>query len=230
MSDVPPYDALLLVSFGGRRAWPTSRPFLEHVSAGRRSPGAQARGGPPLRAVRGVSPDQRPEPGAHRRSPRGARPRTARGYRSTGATGTGIPFLADTLRAMAGDGVRRALAFVTSAYSSYSGCRQYLEDIARARAEVGPPAPIVDKLRVFHTTRVRRGQRRPVREASAPCRRPPPAAADRVHRPQHPGGDGAGPTTRPSCARRAPWSRPAAPHAPWALVYQSRSGPPQSRG
>jgi ferrochelatase len=51
---------------------------------------------------------------------------------------------------MARDGVRRALAFVTSAYSSYSGCRQYLEDLARAREEVGPTAPIVDKLRVFH--------------------------------------------------------------------------------
>src|SRR5262245_1260115 len=60
------------------------------------------------------------------------------------------PFLAETLRMMAGDGVKRALAVVTSAYSSYSGCRQYLEDIARARAEIGPEAPIVDKLRVFH--------------------------------------------------------------------------------
>jgi ferrochelatase len=60
------------------------------------------------------------------------------------------PFLADTLREMAGDGVRRALAFVTSAYSSWSGCRQYLDDIERARAEVGESAPEVDKLRVFY--------------------------------------------------------------------------------
>jgi len=59
------------------------------------------------------------------------------------------PFLADTLRKMEQDGVRRALAFVTSAYCSYSGCRQYLEDIARARALVGPGAPTVEKLRVF---------------------------------------------------------------------------------
>jgi ferrochelatase len=55
----------------------------------------------------------------------------------------------DTLRQMAGDGVRRALAFVTSAYSSYSSCRQYLEDIERARQDVGPEAPAVDKLRPF---------------------------------------------------------------------------------
>ena len=59
------------------------------------------------------------------------------------------PMLADTLRQMKADGVRRALAFVTSAYSSYSGCRQYREDIARAQAEVGERAPEVEKLRVF---------------------------------------------------------------------------------
>lgn len=56
------------------------------------------------------------------------------------------PLLADTLRRMRDDGRRRALAFATSAFSSYSGCRQYREDIARARAEA-PGAPQVDKLR-----------------------------------------------------------------------------------
>jgi ferrochelatase len=60
------------------------------------------------------------------------------------------PFLADTLRQMQADGVKRALAFVTSVFSSYSGCRQYLEDIDRARAEVGEAAPQVDKLRSFY--------------------------------------------------------------------------------
>jgi ferrochelatase len=57
--------------------------------------------------------------------------------------------LADTLRQMSADGIRRAVAFVTSAFSSYSGCRQYRENIAAAQAEVGPHAPRVDKLRVF---------------------------------------------------------------------------------
>jgi ferrochelatase len=47
------------------------------------------------------------------------------------------------------DGVRRALGFVTSAYSSYSGCRQYRENITQAQREVGEGAPEVDKLRVF---------------------------------------------------------------------------------
>jgi len=60
------------------------------------------------------------------------------------------PLLADTLRQMKADGVRRAFAFVTSAYSSYSGCRQYLEDIARARAAAGYGALEVLKLRAFY--------------------------------------------------------------------------------
>ncbi|HEX6896638.1 MAG TPA: ferrochelatase [Bryobacteraceae bacterium] len=60
------------------------------------------------------------------------------------------PFLTDTLRQMQADGVKRAIAFVTSVFSSYSGCRQYLEDIQRARAEIGPGAPEVDKLRSFY--------------------------------------------------------------------------------
>jgi ferrochelatase len=60
------------------------------------------------------------------------------------------PLLADTVRQMAADGVRHALCFVTSAFGSYSGCRQYLEDIARARAEVGAAAPQIEKLRSFH--------------------------------------------------------------------------------
>jgi len=60
------------------------------------------------------------------------------------------PMLPETLRRMKSDGVRNALAFVTSAYSSYSGCRQYLEDIARAQEAVGEGAPLVNKIRVFY--------------------------------------------------------------------------------
>lgn len=60
------------------------------------------------------------------------------------------PMLEDTLRQMSKDGVKRAIAFVTSAFNSYSGCRQYLEDVERARAAVGDQAPIIDKLRGFH--------------------------------------------------------------------------------
>ena len=44
------------------------------------------------------------------------------------------PMLTDTLRQMSDDGVKRAIAFATSAFGSYSGCRQYQEDIEKARA------------------------------------------------------------------------------------------------
>ncbi|MFB9322408.1 ferrochelatase [Cryptosporangium minutisporangium] len=60
------------------------------------------------------------------------------------------PMLADTLRQMRADGVQRALAFATSAYSSYSSCRQYRDDIVTAREEVGADAPVVEKLRHFY--------------------------------------------------------------------------------
>jgi ferrochelatase len=58
--------------------------------------------------------------------------------------------LADTMQRMADDGVQRAIAFVTSAFSCYSGCRQYREDIQRAREMVGAGAPEIEKLRVFY--------------------------------------------------------------------------------
>jgi ferrochelatase len=60
------------------------------------------------------------------------------------------PLLPDTLAQMKRDGVKRALAFFTSAFSSYSGCRQYRENIAVAQTEVGEGAPAVDKLRMFY--------------------------------------------------------------------------------
>lgn len=60
------------------------------------------------------------------------------------------PMLADTLAKMRDDGITHALAFVTSAFSSYSGCRQYRENIAAAQAAVGEGAPRIDKLRGFH--------------------------------------------------------------------------------
>ncbi len=59
------------------------------------------------------------------------------------------PFLRDAIRQMRDDGIQHALVFVTSAYSSYSGCRQYRENIAAAQSEV-EGAPKIDKLRVFY--------------------------------------------------------------------------------
>jgi ferrochelatase len=58
--------------------------------------------------------------------------------------------LTDTVAKMAEDGIRRALAFVTSAYSNYSSCRQYREDIQKACDRAGASAPQIDKLRAFY--------------------------------------------------------------------------------
>lgn len=60
------------------------------------------------------------------------------------------PLLPETLREMKDAGIKRALAFVTASYSSWSSCRQYRENIADAQAAVGEEAPEVDKIRVFY--------------------------------------------------------------------------------
>ncbi|MCZ2152786.1 MAG: ferrochelatase [Bryobacterales bacterium] len=60
------------------------------------------------------------------------------------------PFLVDTMAEMASAGIRKALCFVTSSFSSYSGCRQYREDILAARSHVGAAAPEIDKIRVWY--------------------------------------------------------------------------------
>jgi ferrochelatase len=60
------------------------------------------------------------------------------------------PLLEDTVRQMRADGVRKAAVYVTSAFSSYSGCRQYRQDMEQARASVGEGAPELDKLRIFY--------------------------------------------------------------------------------
>ena len=137
------------------------------------------------------------------------------------------PLLPETLRRMADDGVRRALAFVTSGYSSYSGCRQYRENIAAARAEVGERAPEIDKIRVFfnHPGFVGPASDN-LRVALAGCRAAP--AEVPVLFTAH-----SIPTAMADTCRyvaqlqetaRLVAAEAAAPT--WQLVYQSRSGPP----
>jgi ferrochelatase len=60
------------------------------------------------------------------------------------------PFLADTVATMADDGITEAVVLATSAFGSYSGCRQYREDLDRAAAEVGSRSPTLTKLRLFY--------------------------------------------------------------------------------
>lgn len=143
------YDALLVVSFGGPESREDVIPFLENVLRGRSVPRERMlavaehyfhfEGKSPINAqTRELISAVKAELAVH-----GPNLPVYWGNRNW------HPMLADTLREMKANGVRRALAFVTSAYSSYSGCRQYREDIARAQAEVGPDAPQIEKLRVF---------------------------------------------------------------------------------
>jgi ferrochelatase len=143
------YDAVLVVSFGGPESHEDVIPFLEEVLRGRDVPRERM-----LEVAEhyyhfgGKSPINQQtreliaalEAELARNGPRLP---VFWGNRNWN------PLLADTLRDMKQQGIRRALGFLTSAYSSYSGCRQYREDIARGQGEVGPGAPEVDKLRVF---------------------------------------------------------------------------------
>ena len=144
------YDSVLVVSFGGPEGPDDVIPFLENVLRGRNVPRERM-----LQVAEhyhhfgGVSPINE----QNRRLIRALEARLAQaGPRLPVYWGNRNwhPLLPDTLAQMNRGGVRRALAFVTSAYSSYSSCRQYLEDIARARAAAGDGAPEVDKLRVFY--------------------------------------------------------------------------------
>ena len=143
------YDAILLVSFGGPEGLDDVVPFLENVLKGRNVPRERM-----LEVAKhyelfgGVSPinqNNRDLISALKLEldTNGPQLPIYFGNRNW------HPLLADTLGQMRDDGVKTALAFVTSAYSSYSSCRQYLENIAEAREAVGPGAPQVEKLRAF---------------------------------------------------------------------------------
>ena len=94
------------------------------------------------------------------------------------------PLLTDAVQQMADDGIQHALAFVTSAFGSYSGCRQYREDIARARQEVGAEAPHIDVIRRFynHPGFIESVVDR-VRELLSDCRGPPGTGCLDLHGP-----------------------------------------------
>jgi ferrochelatase len=144
------FDALLVVSFGGPEGMEDVIPFLENVLRGRNVPRERM-----LQVAHhyelfgGVSPINQQNRNLiaaleKEFAEHGPRLPIYWGNRNW------HPLLPDTLRQMTADGIRNALAFVTSAYSSYSSCRQYLQNISDAQAAVGPDAPRVEKLRVFY--------------------------------------------------------------------------------
>lgn len=144
------YDAILLVSFGGPERTEDVIPFMENVTRGRDVPRARLEevsehyfefgGRSPIndqnRALLAALKERMAEVGLDLPVYFGNR--------------NWHPLLPDELRRMRDDGIRRALCFVTSAYASYSGCRQYREDLAEAREEVGDGAPELDRIRMYY--------------------------------------------------------------------------------
>jgi len=225
------YDAILIVGFGGPERREDVMPFLENVTRGRNVPRERLRevaghydhfgGVSPINdQVRALIAALRPE-----------------------LEGSGIalpvywgnrnwhPMLGDALAAMTADGVKHALAVVLAAYSSYSSCRQYREDIARAREAAGPRAPRVDKVRVFYNhpdfIAANAERAREAIGAIAPERRPAAHLAFTAH------------SIPVSMARNCDYERQLVETSGlvaeqvgidsgrWATVYQSRSGRPE---
>jgi protoporphyrin/coproporphyrin ferrochelatase len=144
------YDAFLLLGFGGPEGPDDVMPFLENVTRGR-----------------GIPRERLEEVSHHYLALGGVSPINAQNRALLAALGPAFaergidlprywgnrnwaPYLADTLREIAADGHRRVLALATAAYASYSGCRQYREDLALALAETGLEGTLaVDKLRLY---------------------------------------------------------------------------------
>ena len=144
----PEFDSLLVVSFGGPEGHDDVIPFLENVLRGKNVPR-----------------ERMLEVAEHYYHFDGISPINAQNRALIAALETELrrrnidlpvywgnrnwhPLLVDTLKQMTADGRRRALGFFTSIFSSYSGCRQYRENVAAAQEEIGADAPQVHKLRM----------------------------------------------------------------------------------
>ncbi|MFH8982005.1 ferrochelatase [Streptomyces varsoviensis] len=249
MSDQPapaPYDALLLLSFGGPEGPDDVVPFLENVTRGRGIPRERLKEvGQHYFLFGGVSPIN-----AQNRELLQA---IRKDFAENGldlpvywGNRNWAPYLTDTLRQIAADGHRRVLTLATSAYASYSGCRQYRENLADAIAALtaeGIEPPRVDKLRHYFN---HPGFVRPMVDATlaALAELPeglragahlaftthsiPTAAAD-TSGPVPAHGDGGAYVAEHLDVARviadAVREETGAEH-PWQLVYQSRSGAP----
>ena len=218
------FDALLVVSFGGPEKREDVIPFLENVLRGRGVPRERM-----LEVAEhyyhfaGRSPinDQNKELIAaleHEFQLHGPKIPVYWGNRNW------YPLLPNTLKQMQADGIRHAAAFVTSAFGSYSGCRQYREDIVQAQEQTGTQDMVIDKLNNFcdrpefievMTERVRAAMKElpSAQQLIFTAHSIPVSMAD------------ASPYVRQlkeASARVAA----AVGMSNWALVYQSRSGPP----
>ncbi|EKT82964.1 ferrochelatase [Rhodococcus opacus M213] len=231
------FDALLVLSFGGPEQPADVRPFLENVTRGR-----------------GVPPERLDAVAEHYLHFGGVSPINAlnrdiisRVESELVSAGMGLPvyfgnrnwhpMVEDTVARMGEDGVRSALVFPTSAWGGYSGCRQYHEDVARARAAAGECAPHLLKLRQYYdhplligafadavreaAAQLPAGRRADARlvftahsvPVSADVNAGPPAEGGRLYSRQ--------------VAEAARLTARAAGFGDFDLVWQSRSGPPQ---
>ncbi|MGD9483939.1 ferrochelatase [Streptomyces sp. TRM70308] len=241
-----PYDALLLLSFGGPEGPEDVVPFLENVTRGR-----------------GIPRERLEEVGQHYFLFGGVSPINAQNRELLAALRADFaeqgvdlpvywgnrnwaPYLTDTLRVLVRDGRRRVLVLATSAYASYSGCRQYRENLAESLATLvaeGLEPPRVDKLRHYFNhpgflTPMTEGVLDALRELPEDVRETahlvftthsiPTAAAD-TSGPTAAHGDGGAYVAQHLDAARviaeAVRERTGADR-PWELVYQSRSGAP----
>ncbi|MBB1258785.1 ferrochelatase [Streptomyces alkaliterrae] len=244
-----PYDALLLLSFGGPEGPDDVVPFLENVTRGR-----------------GIPRERLEEVGQHYFlfdgiSPINAQNRALLAALRADFQDNGLdlpvywgnrnwaPYLTDTLREMVADGRRRVLVLATSAYASYSGCRQYRENLADALSTLtgegvaGEDLPRVDKLRHYFNhpgfvEPMTEGVLAALEKLPAEVRRDahlaftthsiPTAAAD-TSGPVEAHGDGGAYVAQHLDVARLIADRVAREtgvERPWRLVYQSRSGAP----
>jgi ferrochelatase len=231
------YDAFLLLSFGGPEGVDDVLPFLHNVTRGRGIPEER------LAAVAehylhfgGVSPIN-----AHNRALLAALRTEFESHDIQLPLYWGNrnwkPYVAETVRTMRDDGVRRALVLATSATSSYSACRQYRDDMAQARSVAGTGAPELVKLRHFfdHPGFVEAnaaGLRTALGELPAELREQArlvftahsiPTAMNETSGPEH---DGLYRAQQLETARLVSEAVRGA-GAEFDLVWQSRSGPPQ---
>ena len=223
---MPRYDAMMLLSFGGPEKHEDVIPFLENVLRGRNVPRERM-----LEVAEHYYHFDGRSPINDQNRAFVAALRQAVDVPVYWGNRNWHPLLADTVRQMRDDGIRRAVAFATSAFGSYSGCRQYLEDIERARAAVGESAPKIDKIGPFSAhPRFIEAMADRVRDALAAL------PAGRLIFTAH--------SVPLSMARLSPYVQEledacravvndVAQGAPnsvsrpeWKLVYQSRSGPP----
>jgi len=222
------YDAFLLVSFGGPEAPDEVMPFLENVVRGRNVPRAR------LEAVAehyqhfgGKSPINE-----QNRALIAALNEEFSSHRVDLPIYFGNrnwrPYLADALRQMRADGVRRALGFFTSVFTCYSSCRQYREDVEAARREIGDDAPEVCKLRPFFDhpgfiEAVADRARAALEQVPQGRREAAPLVFTTHSIPRAMAERSAYQEQFAESARRV---AEAVGHARWQLAYQSRSGPP----